>query len=164
MATQLASSLLVLPTLTAQTAAGAVSAFVELGVPAPLLAHLPLGVTCQRLVRTICKICRQPAEPPPAKTLAHHGLGADEAATLRFFKGRGCPTCNTVGYRGRRAVFEVMPGSPEVRGALHNGLLAGELQAVAVGAGMRTLRDRCLDLVREGVTTFDEFARLRLSA
>ena len=164
MATQLASSLLVLPTLTAQTAAGAVSAFVELGVPTPLLATCLSAVTCQRLVRTICRICRQPAEPPAPKTLAHHGLGADEAATLRFFKGRGCPTCNTVGYRGRRAIFEVMPGSPEVRGALHNGLVAGELQAVAVGAGMRTLRDRCLDLVRDGVTTFDEFARLRLSA
>ena len=115
MATQLASSLLVLPSLTAQTAAGAVSAFVELGVPAPLLATCLSAVTCQRLVRTICRICRQPAEPPAPQTLAHHGLGADEAATLRFFKGRGCPTCNTVGYRGRRAVFEVMPGSPEVR-------------------------------------------------
>jgi type II secretory ATPase GspE/PulE/Tfp pilus assembly ATPase PilB-like protein len=164
MATQLASSLLVVPSLTAQTAAGAVSAFVELGVPAALLGTCLSAVTCQRLVRTICRICRQPTEPPPQKTLAHHGLGADEAATLSFFKGKGCPTCNSVGYRGRRAIFEVMPGSPEVRGALHNGLLAGELQAVAVGAGMRTLRDRCLDLVREGVTTFDEFARLRLSA
>ena len=163
MATQLASSLLVLPTLTAQSAAGAVSAFVELGVPAPLLATCLSAVTCQRLVRTICRICRQPAEPPAPQTLSHHGLSPDEAATLRFFKGRGCPTCNTVGYRGRRAVFEVMPGSAEVRGALHHGLVGRELEAVAAGAGMRTLRDRCLDLVREGVTTFDEFARLRLS-
>jgi len=163
MATQLASSLLVLCSLTAQTAAGAVSAFVELGVPAPLIATCLSAVTCQRLVRTICRICRQPADPPSPQTLAHHGLSADEVATLRFFKGRGCPTCNTVGYRGRRAVFEVMPGSPEVRGALHRGLVAGELQTVAAGAGMRTLRDRCLDLVRDGVTTFDEFARLRLS-
>jgi type II secretory ATPase GspE/PulE/Tfp pilus assembly ATPase PilB-like protein len=163
MATQLASSLLVLPSLTAQTAAGAVSAFVELGVPAPLIATCLSAVTCQRLVRTICRICRQPAEPPPPQTLAHQGLSPDEVATLRFFKGRGCPTCNTVGYRGRRAVFEVMPGSAEVRAALHSGLLGRELEAVAVAAGMRTLRDRCLDLVRDGITTFDEFARLRLA-
>jgi type II secretory ATPase GspE/PulE/Tfp pilus assembly ATPase PilB-like protein len=49
-----------------------------------------------------------------------------------------------------------------VRAALNHGLLGPQLQAVAVNDGMRTLRDRCLDLVREGVTTFDEFSRLRL--
>lgn len=162
MATQLASSLLVLPTLTAQNAVGALSAFVQLGVPAPLIATCLSAVTCQRLVRTICRICRVPADPPPAQTLAHHGLSPEQSATLRFFKGRGCPTCNTVGYRGRRAVFEVMPGSPEVRAALQRNASAGELQSVAAGTGVRTLRDRCLDLVREGLTTFDEFARLRL--
>jgi type IV pilus assembly protein PilB len=141
---------------------GAVAAFVELGVPAPLLATCLCAVTGQRLVRTICRICRQPAKPPPPQSLAHHGLSADEAGTLRFFKGRGCPTCNGAGYRGRRALFEVLPGSPEVRSALNEGRLGPELQAVAVSVGMRSLRDRCLDLVREGVTTFEEFARLRL--
>ncbi len=162
MATQLASSLLVLPSLTAQSAVGAVGAFVDLGVPAPLLATCLCAATGQRLVRTICRICRQQAEPPSPQTLSHHGLSVEEAWTLRFFKGRGCPSCNSVGYRGRRAVFEVLPGSPEVRAALNKGLLGPELQGVAMTAGMRTLRDRCLDLVREGVTTFAEFARLRL--
>ena len=162
MATQLASSLLVLPTLTAQSAVGALSAFVQLGVPAPLIATCLSAVTCQRLVRTICRICRVPADPPPPQTLAHHGLSPEQSATLRFFKGRGCPTCNTVGYRGRRAVFEVVPGSPEVRAALQRNASSGELQSVSAGTGVRTLRDRCLDLVREGLTTFDEFARLRL--
>jgi type II secretory ATPase GspE/PulE/Tfp pilus assembly ATPase PilB-like protein len=162
MATQLASSLLVMGSLTAQTAVGAIMAFVELGVPAPLIATCLSAVTCQRLVRTICRICRQAAEPPPLPTLAHHRISPDEAATLRFFRGRGCPSCNTVGYRGRRAVFEVLPGSPEVRAVLQVSPKPAEIQAVAVSAGMRTLRDRCLDLVRDGVTTFDEFARLRL--
>jgi type II secretory ATPase GspE/PulE/Tfp pilus assembly ATPase PilB-like protein len=162
MATQLASSLLVVPTLTAQSAVGALAAFVQLGVPAPLIATCLSAVTCQRLVRVICRICRGPAEPPPPQTLAHHGLSPEQAATLRFFQGRGCPTCNTVGYRGRRAVFEVIPGSPEVRAALQRNASAGELQSVSAGTGVRTLRDQCLDLVRQGVTTFDEFARLRL--
>jgi type IV pilus assembly protein PilB len=162
MATQLASSLLVLPMITAQTAAEAVTSFVELGVPPPLLATCLSGVLCQRLVRMICRICRQPAEPPAPQTLAHHGISAEEAATLRFFRGRGCPTCNTVGYRGRRAVFEMLPGAPEVRAVLQGGVSALELETVAVGAGMRTMRNRCLDLVRAGVTTFDEFSRLRL--
>jgi type IV pilus assembly protein PilB len=162
MATQLASSLLVLPSVPAQSAAGALSAFVELGVPPLNLATCFSVATCQRLVRTLCRICRQQVEPPPSQMLARHGIVGEDAATLRFFRGRGCPSCNTVGYRGRRAVFEVMPGSPEVRTALGNGVAGRELQAVAAIAGMRTLRDRCLDLVREGVTSFDEFARLRL--
>jgi type II secretory ATPase GspE/PulE/Tfp pilus assembly ATPase PilB-like protein len=67
-----------------------------------------------------------------------------------------------VGYRGRRAVFEVLPGIAEVRSAVQNGLSASEIETIARGAGMRSIRERCLALVREGTTTFDEFARLRL--
>ena len=160
MAAQLASSLLVLPTITAQSAAGAVANFVELGVPPQLLATCLSAVTCQRLVRVICRTCRQEAQAPAPQTLVHHGVSPEEASFLRFFKGRGCPACNTVGYRGRKAVFEVLPGSVEVRAALKSGLLTADLEAVAVGAGMRTIRGRCLELVQGGVTTFDEFVRL----
>ena len=94
------------------------TAFVELGVPRPSWPPAFPRSTSQRLVRTICRICRQPADRRRRQTmLAHHGIGPEEAATLRFFAGTGCPSCNTVGYRGRRAVFEVLPGSPEVRAA-----------------------------------------------
>ena len=105
-------------------------------MPPQLLAGSLAAVTCQRLIRQICRICRAPAEPPAPQTLAHHGIAAEEAATLRFFRGKGCPTCNKVGYRGRRAIFEVMTGAPEVRSALQNGLPADEIESIAVGAGM----------------------------
>jgi type IV pilus assembly protein PilB len=82
---------------------------------------------------------------------------------LKFCKGQGCPTCNKVGYRGRRAIFEVMNGAAEVRAAIVNGLPAADIESMAVGAGMKTLKERCLELVRTGITTFDEFAKLRLS-
>jgi type IV pilus assembly protein PilB len=134
----------------------------DLGMPPPLLASSLGLVTGQRLVRTICRICRVPAEPPAPQTLAAHGIGAAEAQTLQFSKGKGCPTCNTIGYRGRRAVFELLPASPEVRQALERGRPAAEVERAAIASGMTTIRERCLALVREGVTTFDEFARLRL--
>jgi type IV pilus assembly protein PilB len=162
LATQLASSVLVVAVLTGQTAGQGVSALLEMGVPPQLLAGSLAAVTCQRLVRQICKICSEPAEAPAPQTLAHHGINAEEASKLKFFRGKGCPTCNKVGYRGRRAIFEVMNGAPEVRAAIQNGLPAGEIEALAVGAGMKTLRSRCLSLVTEGITTFDEFAKLRL--
>ena len=143
--------------------AQAVAAFQNFGVAPHLVAGSLAAVTCQRLVRQICRICKVPADPPAPQTLAHNGISAEEAATLEFYKGKGCPTCNKVGYRGRRAIFEVMSGAAEVKAAILNGMAPPEVEAVAVGAGMKTLRNRCLELVRQGVTTFDEFAKLRLS-
>jgi type IV pilus assembly protein PilB len=161
-ATQLASSLLVVATLTARNAAQGLAAFRGLGVSSEQLAIALAAVTGQRLLRVICRICRVPAEPPAAQTLLAHGIGPEEALSLSFFKGRGCPSCNTVGYRGRQAVFEVIPGAPELRAAVQAGLAPEEIEAVAVGTGTKTIRERCIELVRAGVTTFAEFARLRL--
>jgi type IV pilus assembly protein PilB len=162
LAAQLSSSVLVVAVAPAQTAAEAVTSLRQAGVPPQFLGASLALVTCQRLVRQICRICRQPAEPPAPQTLASHGIGPGEAARLQFFKGKGCPTCNKVGYRGRRAIFEVLPGTPEVRAAALNGTGATEIQGLAAGAGMVTLRERCLYLVAEGITTFDEFVRLKL--
>ncbi len=161
LATQLASSILVVAVLHAQTAGGAITSLVEMGVPPQLLAGSVSAVTCQRLVRQICRICREPSEPPAPQTLANHGITADEAAKLHFFRGKGCPTCNKVGYRGRRAIFEVMNGAPEIRSAIQTGLSAAAIESMAISGGMTTLRARCLQLVAEGATSFDEFAKLR---
>jgi len=162
LALQLASSLLVVTTLTAPSAARGLVGLRDLGVPVQLLSGALGLVTAQRLVRTICRICREPAVAPSAQTLAAHGISDEDAQTLQFFRGRGCPTCNTVGYRGRQAVFELLPASTEVRAALEGGHSPKDIEEAAVAGGMRTLRERCLALVREGVTTFDEFTRLRL--
>lgn len=162
LAAQLASSILVVAVIPAQTAGQGAAALLEIGVPPQLLSGALAAVTCQRLVRQICRICREPADPPPPQTLALHGITAQEAATLRFFRGKGCPTCNKVGYRGRRAIFEVMSGIPEVRSAILAGAGAPEIEAAAVAAGMSPLKTRCLDLIRQGITTFDELTRLKL--
>ncbi len=162
LATQLSTSVLVVANVPAQSAAMGPASFLEQGVPPQLLAGSLAGATCQRLVRQICRICRVPADPPAPQTLAYHGIDAEEAATMKFFRGKGCPTCNKVGYRGRRAVFEILTGAPEIRTGIQSSLAASELEAIAVGTGMRTVRARCLDLVRDGTTTFDEFVRLRL--
>jgi type IV pilus assembly protein PilB len=161
-ALQLASSLLVVGQATAATAARGLVGLRELGVPAQLLAGSLGLVLGQRLVRTICRICRVPAEAPSSQTLAAHGIDRDAAETLQFFKGKGCPSCNTIGYRGRRAVFEAIPASPEVRSALERGAPAKEVEEAALETGMVSIRERALALVRTGVTTFDEFARLRV--
>jgi MSHA biogenesis protein MshE len=104
-AAQLASTMMVVATLPAPGAAQAVGAALRIGIPAELLAGCLSAVSSQRLVRQICRICREPAERPAAQTLAHHGIGPERAESLQFFRGKGCPSCNRVGYRGRRAIF-----------------------------------------------------------
>jgi type II secretory ATPase GspE/PulE/Tfp pilus assembly ATPase PilB-like protein len=162
LAAQLASSRLVIARATASTAARGLVGLRDMGVPPQLLAGSLGLVLGQRLIRTLCRICRVEAEPPVAKTLEAHGIDRDEAQGLVFFKGKGCPTCNTIGYRGRRAIFEAIPASAEVRSALERGQTADEVAAAAVESGMITIRERALGLVKSGVTSFDEFARLRL--
>src|SRR5262249_54787223 len=157
-----ASSRLVVAKATSATAARGLVGLRDMGAPPHLLAGSLGLVLGQRLIRTLCRICRVEAEPPAAQTLESHRIGPYEAAKLVFYKGKGCPTCNTIGYRGRRAIFEAVPASPEVRSALERGLSADQLEAAAVESGMITIRERALGLVRAGVTSFDEFARLRL--
>ena len=120
------------------------------------------AITCQRLVRQICHLCRESVDPPAAQTLALHGISPEQAEGMRFFRGHGCASCNKVGYRGRRAIFEVMTASPELGPALAAGRPAPELEAIAVRDGMRTLRRSCLALVADGTTTFEELVRLKL--
>ncbi len=162
LATQIASSVLVVGVVPAQSAAQAVSMFLDRGVPRHLLAGVLSAVTCQRLVRKICPICREPAKPPSPQTLALAGIAPDVAARLKFFHGKGCPNCNRVGFRGRQALFEVMTGVPEVAAAIMSGLPEDEMETLARGSGMKILRERCIELVSQGLTTFEEFQSLRL--
>src|SRR5258706_14431975 len=136
-AIQLATSVLVIAAVTAQRASQALVNLLQLGLPRSRLAGSLAAVTSQRLARQICRICREPAEPPGAQTLALHGIGPEQAQALRFFRGRGRPSCNKVGYRGRREVFEVTTASPEHRATIVADLEAARLEGVAQGRGKR---------------------------
>jgi type II secretory ATPase GspE/PulE/Tfp pilus assembly ATPase PilB-like protein len=162
LASQLASSLLVVCVMPAQSSAQAIASLIDMGVPRHLLAGALDTVTCQRLVRRICPICRESVEPPSPQHLAQRGIAAEDVTRMRFYKGKGCPSCNRVGYRGRQAIFEVLSASPEVVAGIANGLSAADVEVLARGSGMKLLRDRGIELVTQGVTTYEEFEGLRL--
>jgi len=162
LSTQIASSVLMVCVVPAQSSAQAVSTFLDRGVPRHLLAGVLSAVTSQRLVRKICPICREPAKPPSPQTMAVAGIAPEDAARMTFFRGKGCPNCNRVGFRGRQAVFEVMTGVPEVAAGIMSGLPEEELETLARGSGMKILRERCIELVSQGLTSFEEFQALRL--
>ena len=91
---------------------------------------------------------RCPPRPPAAQTLAAHGIDREEAQALQFFKGKGCPSCNTIGYRGRRAVFEAIPatrrGPRRARARRRRRRRSRRRRSTR---GMISIRERALDLV-----------------
>jgi len=80
----------------------------------------------------------------------------EQAKSAVCYKGKGCQTCSDTGYKGRVALYEVMPIGEEVRELVLQGASADEIKKRAIGAGMKTLRMSGLAKVREGLTTLEE--------
>ena len=87
------------------------------------------------------------------------GFSADEAKTLKTYKGKGCSTCNNTGYKGRIGLYEVMEVNDEIRELILIGASALELRKKAIDDGMITLRESGLHKIRDGVTTLEEVVR-----
>ena len=109
----------------------------------------------QRLVRRLCKKCREVATVDP-EALVEVGFAPEEAMALTVFQPTGCEVCNNTGYKGRIALFEVMQVSPKVRELIVNGASNAELRGVARSEGMITLRESGLVKIWQGVTSIDE--------
>jgi type IV pilus assembly protein PilB len=125
----------------------------------PFLVATSVNLICaQRLVRRICKECKEQIQMP-AQALVDVGFGVDEAPQVGLFKGRGCPTCNNTGYRGRVGLYEVMEISEEIRELILSGASAMELRRLSIEEGMISLRHSGLAKIRDGVTTVEEVVR-----
>jgi type IV pilus assembly protein PilB len=88
------------------------------------------------------------------------GFSEEEASTAKCYKGRGCPVCNNSGYKGRIALYEVMPVGSEIKEMILEGASADELKKTAIRFGMKTLRMSGLTKVNEGVTSIEEVMRV----
>ena len=88
------------------------------------------------------------------------GFSEQEARSIKCYKGKGCNTCNDTGYKGRIALYEVMPVRDEVKELILEGASAGEIKNTAVRLGMRTLRMSGISKIKEGVTTIEEVLRV----
>ncbi len=149
---------LVLSTLHTNDAPSTINRLMNMGIE-PFLVATSVNLICaQRLVRKICKDCREEIHMPP-QALVDIGFSIDEAPRLKLFKGKGCATCNNTGYRGRVGLFEVMEISDEVRELILSGASAMELKRKAVEEGMISLRASGLQKLREGLTTVEEVVR-----
>jgi general secretion pathway protein E len=150
---------LVLSTLHTNTAAGAVIRMKDMGVESYLITSSVNGVLSQRLVRTLCKHCKQPEVPAP-ELLRSSGLFRYLAAGEPMYMARGCSQCRDSGYQGRTGIHELLLLDDVVRRAILDGKDASELHALGVKGGMLTLYEDGLRKVAHGVTSLEELLRV----
>ena len=149
---------LVLSTLHTNDAPSTISRLMNMGIEPFLVATSVNLIQAQRLIRRICSACKTQHSMPP-EALIEVGVSAEEASTLKTFKGAGCSTCNNTGYKGRIGLYEVMEITDEIRELILIGASALELRKKAIEDGMITLRESGMHKIRAGVTTLEEVVR-----
>jgi general secretion pathway protein E len=135
--------------------------FMHMGVDPYNFVSSLTGVVAQRLLRQNCPHCNEPVQPDAA-LLAESGIHDPE--NYRFHAGRGCNHCRQTGYKGRRAVAEVLRLTDEIREMIIGRASIRALKEQARREGTRFLRDVALELVREGHTTLQEVNRVTFVA
>lgn len=149
---------LVLSTLHTNDAPSTVSRLMNMGIEPFLVATSVNLIQAQRLIRRICKDCKEEVATPP-QALIDVGFSPDDASEVKIYRGVGCPTCNHTGYKGRVGLYEVMEITDEIRELILVGASALELRKKAVEDGMMTLRVSGLFKIRQGITTIEEVVR-----
>jgi type IV pilus assembly protein PilB len=149
---------LVLSTLHTNDAPSTISRLVNMGIEPFLVATSVNIIQAQRLIRRICKDCKEEVHFPP-EGLVEVGFSKEEAATLKLYKGRGCENCLNTGYKGRVGLYETMEITDELRELIIIGASAIELRRKAIDLGMITLRGSGLCKIRDGITTIEEVVK-----
>jgi general secretion pathway protein E len=147
---------LVFSTLHTNDAPGAATRLVDMGLEPYLVSSSLEVVVAQRLVRVICRGCKQPL--PPEEVTRQRELFADHVPEA-LYSGAGCRICQGKGYRGRQGIFEVMRISDAVRSLILQRAPSHEIRKAATREGMRSLREDGWRIVHEGRTTIDEVMR-----
>ena len=150
---------LVLSTLHTNDAPSTLNRLLNMGIEPFLIASSILLILAQRLVRKICPKCREEEKANP-QALIDIGFSKEEAETIKCYKGKGCDTCNNTGYKGRMAIYEVMPVGDEMRELILEGASALEVKKTAMKLGMKTLRMSGLTKIKEGITSVEEVLRV----
>ncbi len=149
---------MVLSTLHTNDAPSTISRMVNMGIEPFLVATSVNIIQAQRLIRRICKDCKEEVSLPK-EAFTEIGFSEEESTEIKAYKGRGCQTCNGTGYKGRVGLYEVMEITDELRELIIIGASAIELRRKAIELGMITLRGSGLCKLRDGVTTIEEVVK-----
>src|SRR5213592_505257 len=153
---------LVFSTVHANNAFDVIGRFVNMGIePYNFVASLNC-ILAQRLVRAICPACKIPVAVDRAQC-EESGLDYDQVKHLSFHQGKGCPECNGLGYRGRRAITEFLALTDRIKEMILDRKPASELRKEAIAGGMTSLREAGIEKVLHGETTLKEVNRVTFS-
>lgn len=150
---------LVISTLHTNSTAASIIRLIDMGIDAYLIGDSVTGIIAQRLVRKLCVECKV------AKTATQkekHLLEWDgkEEEELMIYEPCGCKECGGTGYKGRTAIYEIMPITPKLRGYIHDRVTADSLRDAAIAEGMSTLRMAAASKVVEGITSISEMIKV----
>ncbi len=149
---------LVLSTMLADDAVGAIHRLFNLGVPAYWLASTVAGIVYQLLIRKICPNCREEYQLTPDELVI---VGASmESSDLKLFRGRGCQNCGGTGYKGRLAICEIVTISPTLRDLIFRKESILAMRAEAGNYGFQAIRQDAIRKALNGVTTLQEVSRV----
>lgn len=149
---------LVFTTVHTNDAPSTILRLVDLGVESFLITATVEAIVAQRLVRKICTSCKE-KYTPSLEELLELKLRPEDVVGQTFFRGKGCEACNTTGYKGRLALFEIMEFDDALRELILAQASTAVLRVEAQKRGMRSLRDSGLLSIYDGQTTIDEVVR-----
>ncbi len=155
---------LVLSTLHTNDSAGAVTRLLDMGMESFLISSTMIAAIAQRLLRRICDKCATPVRHDEALIRAEFGAQAAAVNQESFRRGAGCPACRNTGYRGRSAIYEMLPFTTEIKALTVQRATSLAIKQVALQQGMRTLRQAGWLGVCNGTTTVEEVLRVTADA
>ena len=146
-------------TLHTNSAIGAISRLLDIGVASEVMAENIIGIVAQRLIRRLCPQCRKPY---PAGELERRllNLTADQAGITLYQAGDTCEACSHQGYKGRVAIMELLRINSEMEDLVARRATSRELRAAALARGFRSMADDGTRRVLDGTTSLDELARV----
>ncbi|MBI2412299.1 MAG: type IV-A pilus assembly ATPase PilB [Deltaproteobacteria bacterium] len=153
---------MVLSTLHTNDAPSTVNRLLNMGIEPFLVSSSCNLILAQRLARKICKECKVKL-PIAEKVLIDLGVAPQEAKKMECSKGSGCAVCGGTGYKGRIALYEVMPFTESIKEFVLNGASTAEIKRAAIKDGMKSLRMSGVTKVAEGVTTIEEILRVTMA-
>jgi len=152
---------LVFTTVHANNVFDVIGRFIHMGVDPYSFVSALNGIVAQRLVRMTCPHCAAP-HAPSDELLELSGLTREKTRDYAFRQGSGCGHCRGSGYRGRRAIAEILLLTDELRELIVARAPIGQIKDAAARGGTKSLRDAALALVKSGDTTLEEINRVTL--
>src|SRR5512134_2723020 len=147
----------VFTTLHTNSALGAIPRLLDIGIVPDVMSGNIIGVVAQRLVRRLCRTCRQSYEPD-ARERRVLSMTPAEPATL--YRAVGCEQCDYQGYRGRQSILEILKIDGGLDELIARRATAREILTAARAKGFKTLADDGVRMVRAGLTSLDELMRV----